>query len=107
MIQQQFFTPQERLVNRRAYAFSKKFAFKRLTSQTWEFTASDILLHAHIYHTHGLFAATNIALVSGSQIRFLKKFDVDDIILKSSLNSGNDGVPTSTRLLANDKFNKK
>ena len=43
-------------------------------SKSWEFTASDILLHAlPIYHTHGLFVATNIALISGSEILFLKK----------------------------------
>ena len=78
-------------------------------SKAWEFTASDILLHAlPIYHTHGLFVATNIALVSGSQIRFLKKFDVDDIILNLPSTTVMMGVPTFyTRLLTNDKFNKE
>ena len=78
-------------------------------SKSWEFTASDILLHAlPIYHTHGLFVATNIALVSGSQIRFLKKFDVDDIILNLPSTTVMMGVPTFyTRLLTNNKFNKE
>ena len=78
-------------------------------SKAWEFTASDILLHAlPIYHTHGLFVATNIALVSGSQIRFLKKFDVDDIILNLPSTTVMMGVPTFyTRLLTNKKFNKE
>ncbi len=78
-------------------------------SKSWEFTASDILLHAlPIYHTHGLFVATNIALVSGGQIRFLKKFDVDDIILNLPSTTVMMGVPTFyTRLLTNDKFNKE
>ena len=78
-------------------------------SKAWEFTASDILLHAlPIYHTHGLFVATNIALVSGSQIRFLKKFDVDDIILNLPSTTVMMGVPTFyTRLLKNKKFNKE
>ena len=78
-------------------------------SKAWEFTASDILLHAlPIYHTHGLFVATNIALVSGSQIRFLKKFDLDDIILNLPSTTVMMGVPTFyTRLLTNDKFNKE
>ena len=78
-------------------------------SKAWEFTASDILLHAlPIYHTHGLFVATNIALVSGSQIRFLKKFDVDDIILNLPSTTVMMGVPTFyTRLLTNDKFNQE
>ncbi len=78
-------------------------------SKSWEFAASDILLHAlPIYHTHGLFVATNIALISGSQIRFLKKFDVDDIILNLPSTTVMMGVPTFyTRLLANNKFNKE
>ncbi len=78
-------------------------------SKAWEFTASDILLHAlPIYHTHGLFVATNIALVSRSQIRFLKKFDVDDIILNLPSTTVMMGVPTFyTRLLTNDKFSKE
>ena len=78
-------------------------------SKAWGFTPSDILLHAlPIYHTHGLFVATNIALVSGSQIRFLKKFDVDDIILNLPSTTVMMGVPTFyTRLLTNKKFNKE
>ncbi len=77
-------------------------------SKSWEFTASDVLLHAlPIYHTHGLFVATNIALVSGSQIRFLKKFNEDDIIANLPCTTVMMGVPTFyTRLLANRKFNK-
>ncbi len=78
-------------------------------SKAWEFTASDILLHVlPIYHTHGLFVATNIALVSGSQIRFLKKFDVDEIILNLPSTTVMMGVPTFyTRLLTNNKLNKE
>ncbi len=78
-------------------------------SKAWGFTPSDILLHAlPIYHTHGLFVATNIALVSGSQIRFLKKFDLDDIILNLPSTTVMMGVPTFyTRLLTNKKFNKE
>ncbi len=78
-------------------------------SKAWEFSPSDILLHAlPIYHTHGLFVATNIALVSGSQIRFLKKFDLDDIILNLPSTTVMMGVPTFyTRLLTNKKFNKE
>jgi len=78
-------------------------------SESWGFTASDVLLHAlPIYHTHGLFVATNIALASGSQIRFLKKFDEDDIIANLPYSTVMMGVPTFyTRLLANRKFNKE
>ena len=78
-------------------------------SRSWGFTDSDILLHAlPIYHTHGLFVATNIALVSGSQIRFLKKFNEDDIIASLPYTTVMMGVPTFyTRLLANRNFNKE
>jgi len=78
-------------------------------SKSWDFNASDILLHAlPIYHTHGLFVATNIALISGSQIRFLKKFDVEDIINNLPSTTVMMGVPTFyTRLLAKNKFNKE
>ena len=78
-------------------------------SQSWGFTGSDVLLHAlPIYHTHGLFVATNIVLVSGSKIRFLKKFNDDDVIVNLPYSTVMMGVPTFyTRLLANKKFNKE
>ena len=78
-------------------------------SKSWEFSASDVLLHAlPIYHTHGLFVATNIALASGSQIRFLRKFSEDDIITNLPSTTVMMGVPTFyTRLLANREFNKE
>ena len=78
-------------------------------SQSWGFTGSDVLLHAlPIYHTHGLFVATNIVLVSGSEIRFLKKFNDDDVIVNLPYSTVMMGVPTFyTRLLANRNFNKE
>ena len=81
----------------------------RTLSKSWGFTASDVLLHAlPIYHTHGLFVATNIALVSGSQIRFLKKFNEEDIIANLPNTTVMMGVPTFyTRLLANRNFKKE
>jgi malonyl-CoA/methylmalonyl-CoA synthetase len=37
----------------------------------WRFTAQDRLIHAlPIFHTHGLFVATNVALVSGASLDF-------------------------------------
>ena len=78
-------------------------------SQSWGFTGSDVLLHAlPLYHTHGLFVATNIVLVSGSKIRFLRKFNDDDVIVNLPYSTVMMGVPTFyTRLLANRKFNKE
>ena len=37
----------------------------------WRFTSDDVLLHAlPIFHTHGLFVATNVTLAAGSSIVF-------------------------------------
>ncbi|HHB80674.1 MAG TPA: malonyl-CoA synthase, partial [Aliiroseovarius sp.] len=42
----------------------------------WAFTEQDVLIHAlPIYHTHGLFVATNITLMAGGSCLFLPKFD--------------------------------
>ena len=61
----------------------------------WAFTASDVLLHAlPIFHTHGLFVATNIALLSGCKILFLPKFDLDAIIDLLPQATALMGVPT-------------
>src|SRR5262249_14086658 len=47
----------------------------------WRFTADDVLLHAlPIFHTHGLFVATNVALAARASLLFLPKFDADEII---------------------------
>ena len=74
----------------------------------WAFTASDILLHAlPIFHTHGLFVATNIALLSGSKILFLPKFDLNAIINLLPKATAMMGVPTYyTRLLSDPRFTK-
>jgi len=50
-------------------------------AEEWEFTSDDVLLHAlPIFHTHGLFVATNISLLAGNRILFLPKFDMDGSI---------------------------
>ncbi|KAF0124389.1 MAG: Acyl-CoA synthetases (AMP-forming)/AMP-acid ligases II [Xanthobacteraceae bacterium] len=42
----------------------------------WKFTKDDVLLHAlPIFHTHGLFVATNTILMAGASMLFLPKFD--------------------------------
>jgi malonyl-CoA/methylmalonyl-CoA synthetase len=39
-----------------------------------------VLIHAlPIYHTHGLFVATNVMLLAGATMIFLPKFDADAI----------------------------
>jgi malonyl-CoA/methylmalonyl-CoA synthetase len=79
------------------------------TLQTeWRFTASDVLLHAlPIFHTHGLFVASNITLLSGSSMIFLPKFDLDQVIADLPRATTMMGVPTFyTRLLGDARFTK-
>nr|WP_306269191.1 malonyl-CoA synthase [Pararhizobium sp. IMCC3301] len=73
----------------------------------WEFTDRDRLLHAlPIFHTHGLFVATNVALLAGSSMVFLPSFDTDDVIAALPQCTAMMGVPTFyTRLLGDPRFN--
>jgi malonyl-CoA/methylmalonyl-CoA synthetase len=74
----------------------------------WRFSADDVLLHAlPIFHTHGLFVASNITLLSGSSMIFLPKFDLDRVISDLPRASAMMGVPTFyTRLLDDERFTK-
>jgi malonyl-CoA/methylmalonyl-CoA synthetase len=75
----------------------------------WAFTDRDVLLHAlPIFHTHGLFVATNVTLASGGSMIFLTKFDLDQIIDLLPKASVMMGVPTFyTRLLDDARFTKE
>ncbi|HVB89447.1 MAG TPA: malonyl-CoA synthase [Beijerinckiaceae bacterium] len=70
----------------------------------WRFSASDVLIHAlPIYHTHGLFVATNTLLLAGGSMLFLPKFDADAIMRLMGRATALMGVPTFyTRLLQRD-----
>ena len=47
----------------------------------WHFTDKDVLLHAlPVYHTHGLFVASNTVMLSGGAMIFLSKFDADEVM---------------------------
>ncbi|WP_170754692.1 malonate--CoA ligase [Ruegeria lacuscaerulensis] len=72
----------------------------------WRFSADDVLLHAlPIFHTHGLFVATNVVLASGGSMIFLPKFDLDDMLRLMPQATSMMGVPTFyTRLLGDDRF---
>jgi malonyl-CoA/methylmalonyl-CoA synthetase len=62
---------------------------------TWRFTKDDVLLHAlPIYHTHGLFVATNTILFSGASMIFLAKFDANEIMSLMPRATCLMGVPT-------------
>ncbi|MFX6011347.1 AMP-binding protein, partial [Acinetobacter baumannii] len=61
----------------------------------WRFTADDVLLHAlPIFHTHGLFVATNIMLLAGGSMIFLPKFDADQVLALLPKATAMMGVPT-------------
>ena len=67
----------------------------------WRFTDQDVLIHAlPIYHTHGLFVASNVTLFARASMIFLPKFDPDLIIKLMARATVLMGVPTFyTRLL--------
>lgn len=74
----------------------------------WRFTSRDVLLHAlPIFHTHGLFVATNVTLLAGSAMIFLPKFDPAVMIAQMPKATVMMGVPTFyTRLLDDPAFSK-
>lgn len=67
----------------------------------WRFTERDVLLHAlPIFHTHGLFVASNVALLSGARMIWLAGFDAGQVMAHLSAATVLMGVPTFyTRLL--------
>jgi malonyl-CoA/methylmalonyl-CoA synthetase len=72
----------------------------------WRFTERDVLLHAlPIFHTHGLFVATNVCLATGGSMIFLPRFDLDEVIAWLPKATAMMGVPTFyTRLLDDPRF---
>ncbi|MEJ6710381.1 MAG: AMP-binding protein, partial [Amylibacter sp.] len=81
----------------------------KVLADLWQFTSDDVLLHAlPIFHTHGLFVASNITLLAGGSMIFLPKFDVDVVIEKLPQATAIMGVPTFyTRLLSDERFTKE
>jgi len=75
---------------------------------TWSFTRGDVLLHAlPIYHVHGLFVSIHCALLSGSRMLWLPKFDAREVIALLPKATVMMGVPTFyTRLLAEPSFGR-
>src|ERR1700682_2976477 len=74
----------------------------------WRFTKDDLLIHAlPIYHTHGLFVASNVTLFARAAMIFLPKFDPDLIIQLMERSTVLMGVPTFyTRLLQSPALTK-
>ncbi|MGY4510598.1 malonate--CoA ligase [Bradyrhizobium sp. USDA 3650] len=75
----------------------------------WRFTEKDVLIHAlPIYHTHGLFVATNVTLFARASMIFLPKLDPDLIIKLMARATVLMGVPTFyTRLLQNAALSRE
>ncbi|MBL9051388.1 MAG: AMP-binding protein [Tabrizicola sp.] len=67
----------------------------------WRFVETDVLLHVlPVFHTHGLFVATNCILYSGASMIFRRAFSPSDVLAELPKASVMMGVPTFyTRLL--------
>jgi malonyl-CoA/methylmalonyl-CoA synthetase len=79
----------------------------RVLTDYWHFTKDDVLLHAlPIFHTHGLFVATNVILVAGASMLFLPKFDAGEVLRLMPRATSLMGVPTFyVRLLQHPGLN--
>lgn len=75
-------------------------------SAAWGWQSDDVLLHAlPIFHVHGLFIASHCALLKGTPMVFMPKFDVDAVAQALAECTVMMGVPTFyTRLLGLDHF---
>ena len=77
-------------------------------AKLWRFTKSDVLIHAlPAYHTHGLFVATNVALMAGCTLLFFEKFNADAVSSAFPKATALMGVPTFyTRMLQVPELNR-
>jgi malonyl-CoA/methylmalonyl-CoA synthetase len=75
---------------------------------TWRFIGDDVLLHVlPIFHTHGLFVATNTVLLAGASMLFLHRFDLDTTLSLFPRATAMMGVPTHySRLLSRADFDR-
>ncbi len=75
----------------------------------WHFSSNDVLLHAlPIFHTHGLFVASNVMLLCGGSMIFQSRFVLDDVLGALPHATSMMGVPTFyTRLLADTRFTRE
>lgn len=75
----------------------------------WGWREGDVLIHAlPIFHVHGLFVAIHCALLNGSKMWFLPKFDADQVIDLLPQSTVLMGVPTFyTRLVDHPRLNRE
>ncbi|MGV3740994.1 MAG: malonate--CoA ligase [Burkholderiaceae bacterium] len=81
----------------------------KVLHQAWQWRADDVLLHAlPLFHVHGLFVASHCALLGGSKMIFLPKFDREEIVKHLPRSTVFMGVPTYyVRLLDHPGFTKQ
>jgi malonyl-CoA/methylmalonyl-CoA synthetase len=80
----------------------------QVLADLWRFTTDDVLLHAlPIFHTHGLFVASNVSLLTKGQMIFLPGFDVEQVVTALPKATAMMGVPTFyTRLLDDPRLTR-
>lgn len=80
----------------------------RALAAAWRFSADDVLLHAlPLFHVHGLFAAINTVLASGSSLLLLGGFSAAEVLRHLPDATVLMGVPTFyTRLLREPGLNQ-
>jgi malonyl-CoA/methylmalonyl-CoA synthetase len=75
----------------------------RVLVREWRFDENDVLLHAlPIFHTHGLFTASNVILLARGAMFFLPGFDRDEVIRLLPMATTMMGVPTFYKRLLDD-----
>lgn len=75
----------------------------------WGWQKDDVLIHAlPIFHVHGLFVGINGALLSGSSMLWLARFDVKAVLVRLPRATVFMGVPTLyVRLLSDSAFDRQ
>lgn len=75
----------------------------------WRVTGDDRLIHAlPIFHTHGLFVATNVTLLAGASMFLLSKFDPEVVLSLMPKATMLMGVPTFyVRLLQSSRLDRQ
>ncbi len=81
----------------------------QVLKEYWGWQPDDVLIHAlPIFHVHGLFVALHCALLSGSKMIWLNKFDAKTVLQKLPESTVFMGVPTLyTRLLTEAGLNRE
>jgi malonyl-CoA/methylmalonyl-CoA synthetase len=81
----------------------------RVLKDYWDWRDGDVLIHAlPIFHVHGLFVATHGALLNGSKMFWLAKFEPKTVIANLPRASVFMGVPTMVvRLLGDPHFTRE